>query len=403
MQYFSILLMSLAFCFLSAVAYGQATTPDQSIAGSIWETTFQNLDFEYELKGIGISPNQSKIALLLGVREKGKIAGPQNLRLQLLNATGEIQNELDLGAVAQLKDFQASFQHLAGIAISDEGVAFLVPPIEKGKSQLLGVNVSTGNLVINKLVKLGEHSLKIHKILLAKSGSILVAGGADEKGFVAELNKAGEVLWNGNLGGQVDSVLDAQETNNGFVVAGGRVGQQTSGQLRYFEELWVGLLNSKGELLKTHTFPGPSRSINIAATQWGSYGIVFDRVDNRPGSESAQVLVQELRSDLASAWEKAIVPSTPITAPFSLATIEPKAFIMVGVKERGTLSISRLQDNGKEDWSYSSKATEPLYPRFHGVQILSLGKDVLITSGLSIADGRQQRQIVRVFRFAGSP
>lgn len=387
-------------CFIAmlvpVIGYSNADDGNLGIPNTIWETTIRDPNLEYELKASGIARNGSLICLILGSRPKGGSTGPQDLELRIVDTAGKLTTSIELNSYLQPTDSQKSEVRIGGCSVSDAGIVFLASAQTKGQVLVVGVDIATRQSVVNSMLNFGYKDIYIHKLLLTKTGGLLLVGSANENGFIAEISRTGKILWKKTIDGQVDVLFSAIEVDNGFVVVGGKGGSNAY----MWKEIWAGIVGSKGELIRNVVFSGPSRAANIAQGSQGQYVIIFDRLDGAPQSEMAQVVVQGISRDLLPKWKRTLVTSTPITSPFHIEAIDAAGYVVAGVKEKGRLWVSRVKEEGTVVWEHSTKAAPPNYLRFHDADILRSDKDFVLLSRLSTVSDRMQQQIVKVTKFA---
>ncbi len=376
------------------MGYSQTLDGNPSIPGKIWETTIQDPNLDYELKGSAIAHDGAPICLVLGSRPKGKSIGHQDFKLQIIDSAGRLQTSIDLSSYIQPENSPESRMSIDGISVTPTGIVFLALTQINGQVRFVGLDIATSKSVVNSMLVLGYPDLSIYKMLLTNSGTLLLLGSANKKGFIAEVDQSGKVLWHKTLDEQINVLLDAIQVANGFAVVGGKSDKNA------LAEIWAAEISLKGDMVQNHTFPGRSRFASLVKSSGGHYVIIYDRLDDRPESEIVQVVIQGLNPVLQPTWERTLVSGVPITSPFRIASAESEGYIVAGVKEHGSLWVSRLQEDGASVWTYSTKAIPPDYPRFHSVDILRSDKDFVLVSGLSTVSGREQQQVVNVTKFS---
>ena len=378
---------------ISEIGYCQIFDGSPSIPGRVWETTIQDPNLEYELKGSATAYDGTSICLVLGSRPKGESIGPQDLKLQIIDSAGKLQTSIDLNSYVRPKNSPESRTSIGGASVTATGIVFLAF-IQNGQVRFVGLDIATSKAVVNNILAFGYPDLNIYKMLLLKSGTLLLLGSANEKGFITEVDQSGKILWHKTLNEQINVLLDAVPITSGFIVVGGKSDKNA------LAEIWAAEINLKGDVIQSHTFPGRSRFASLVKSSGGHYVIIYDRLDARPESEIVQVMIHGLDPVLQPIWERTLVSGVPITSPFRIVNVESGGYIVAGVKEHGNLWVSRLQEDGASAWTYSTKAIPPDYPRFHGVDIFKSDKDFVLVAGLSTVSGREQQQVVNITKFS---
>lgn len=395
MRYSNYLVLILLAMLVPNLSYGQALPHESNTSGQVWEATIQNPDFEYELKGSAISSDASHICLILGSRPKGRTSGHQDIKLQLVDVAGKLQTSIELNSYLESANTLESQVNLGAISINAAGIVYLTLTQAAGQIRYLEVDIKTGRILANKMIEFDYPISSVHKMFLTKSNTLLLVGSADKNGFIAELKKSGNILWQKKIDASANVILDAVEVKNGYAIVGGVVGKPPFFQ---FSEIWVGRVSTRGKLLQATTLPGPAAfTASIARSSGGQVVIAYNQSIGTPESETSQVVVHGFTGEFHPVWNKVISSPSKGYSQVSLTNMSDGGYIVASAN-RG-LVLSRLQEDGAVGWTHSVQTIAPDYPLFNSAYLLRAGQDFVLTSDLSVVKDRTQQQIVKVTKY----
>jgi hypothetical protein len=395
MRYLNYLALILLAVLIPNLGYGQTSANESNMPNKIWEATIQNPDFEFELKGSAISSDALHICLILGSRPKGRTSGHQDIKLQIVDVAGKLQASIGLNSYLQSANTPESQVNVGAMAINAAGIVYLALTQTAGQIRYLEVDVKTGRILVNKMIEFDFPISSAHKMLLTKSDTLLLVGSADKKGFIAELKKPGNILWQKKLDASANVILDSVEVKNGYAIVGGIVGKPPFFQ---FSEIWAGRVSTRGKLLQGITLPGPAAfTASIARSSGGQVVIAYNQLTGAPESEASQVAVHSFTGEFRPVWNKVLSSPSKGYSQVSLTNMLDGGYIVASVN-RGLL-LSRLQEDGAVGWSHTVQTIAPDYPLFNSAYLLRAGQDFVLTSDLSVVRDRTQQQIVKVTKY----
>src|SRR5262249_53114658 len=212
-------------------------------------TTLSSDRYEYELKAA--AAGEDSLWLAVGLRPKGSLGGPQQYQLWKLDSQGKQRAQLDLASVSVGKQADDKVKRLYDIAIAKNGDLAVLLESEGGKLALVVLSGSSGEVIVNKVVKAAHSNLFFSKLRVTSGGDLLAIGRTGDEGFLLKLRLNGEVTAETVIHeADLAVAFDALELNDSYIVAGGHL--KPSGE----SSLWIGRITAKGDVLSRTTFAG---------------------------------------------------------------------------------------------------------------------------------------------------
>lgn len=326
----------------------------------------------------------SAISLLYAETESGN--GDQ-LHLLTFNDAGRPLKSVNLAPALRSAGPLEMHTH-AGLTVGDNGTAYVAVAAQAGRVCLASVAPSSTAASLVKVLKIGEGSVQVMAMHLSRQGTLMLAGSADDKGFVASVSPQGKLNWTTHYD-KVVTVLDIAESGNGFVLAGGTPGKM------FPQSVWIARIGASGEELESQLRPGPTRYAYLAG-DGQRIGLSFERLG--PDLESGQALLAVFASDTALRETAShVLFEGRLDAPFALSA-SAGHFTAAGVAENGVLRIAEVGAGEKIIPLFIGQVKAPEYVRFLSVEIMRSPSAIYFSGLRSKMDGRSQ-QLELVFAY----
>jgi len=363
---------------------GQAAPPPapaaaSSLPNTVWERTYRSGTSEYELRFT--APAGDALWIVVGVRPKGQLGGDQQQQLWHLDAKGERTSTTDLEQ-----------KTVYGVAALPNGSAAVVADGDRGGITYVVADAS-GQLVSKRAV--ATHRSDVHVTSVrAANGNVIATGRFRLPGWILKLRPSGDVI-DDLVIADVSIVEDAFETPDGYVAVGSSVKGAAAA-------VWVGRLNTKGEVGATATFTGVKPRLGVDGRRAG-YVLVYETNAQQGRNIVVQRLSDALASESSTTW-----PETMRGMTFGPYGIEPigDADVLIAAESPATLPwLRRVNRSGQPVWSYEYRDPAAAATRMWNASLARWNRDYLaaftVTVVEPIGDTYEQRQIVKLIRFGG--
>ena len=271
------------------------------------------------------------------------------------------------------------------LAVDGNGVAYVALGASAGEVAFSARDLRRDTAGLSKPLKVGSGSALVTAMLVSKTGSLMLAGAVDGKGFVAEVSEQGALAWTkfyDQVVVVVVVVLDLAETDSGLVALGGMPGKQ------FFDGLRLARIGPAGAVLETQSRQGTSRFARLGGGPQRP-GQVYEKLG--ADMETATVLTESFGS-AASLRETRVATlyQERLTAPFGVVQADER-LVAAGVVARGRLQMLEVWPEARTAPLFVSAAKAPDFARFHSVDIVGTSGAVYLAALRSRADGRRQQ------------
>ena len=380
-----------AFGLLCAVQLDARAAEDlYTLPGAVWSTWIRDAAVETESKGVVATPDGSRLCVVVGTRPKGKLAGPQRLRLDILDASGRAEGSiaLDDALTAGLTDDIRP--RIDALAATPDGLVHLASARLRGVVRLLTVDPAKRAIVATRDIALGDSNLDIRALHPTRDSGLLVVGGQAAHPVIVELSKDGAIVARTVLR-ETWNAVDAVETSAAPLAMIG-----SNGLANVQLQTWDG--DTRTPKVRASGPQLPGRFPGFARGTADAFALTWLAED--AGKFQAQVRTFSI-DGLRPGWQAAIGPRTPLATRFHVVPTAAGGFLVAGVSER-KLHVVQFRANGAKSREFASEQTPPENPMFKGAELVKLGRDAVLVANIFVltAGGREQQQIVKITRLA---
>jgi hypothetical protein len=342
---------------------------------------------DYELRSVGISPDEATIHLIHASYPKGSPSATRPLTWTVVDASGAVVSQGD--PLARLPPLTASSVRLGPdtgtlLAVTADGTANLLLQTTAGDLRLLRLRRGSEAAVVLP-VDLGSRGVDVRRMLLLPGDRLLLLGAIGEQPLAAVIAADGKVLARHQLRQVAMGLVGAAAEPDGSLVIVGEKGTFPN------STTWVGRVSPSGALSATKEFPG--RPADVAR---GSDGTTLVLIET---SESRDVIAKGLDPALAERWTRTLVSGLPVPIPFHVAAVRSGGFVVSGARNRA-LWVSRLKVDGSEMWSDTvDPGASPEMEMARRVDLVASGDAFAVAYSAFVVAAREQREVIRAFRF----
>lgn len=361
-----------------------------SLPGTVWSASIRDAAVETESKGAAAVPDGSRLCVVIGTRAKGKLAGPQRLRLDILDATGRAEGSVDLDEALAGGESDDIRPRVDALVATADGTAWLASARLRGVVRLVAVDLAKRAVRFSRDIALGDSNLEIRALQRSRGDGLLLVGGQAAHPFVAELSKEGTVVSHTRL-------RESWSAVDGIDIAAAKLALVGSNGLASVQlQTYDGDVRAPKAAAAGPALPG--RFPVLARGARGDFAVAW--LHEEAGRFQAQVRTYAA-DGLRPGWQAAIGPRTPLATRFDVLPTASGGYLVAGVSER-TLFVVPFRGNGSKAWDFSATQAPPDYPMFKGATLVKLGRDAVLVTNLFVltAGGREQQQIVKVTRLA---
>jgi hypothetical protein len=370
-----------------AAAAGAWASPAVEIPGLAWRTSLQSTDREYELRAAAVSADGSSLWVGVASRPRGTLGGPEKLILTSIAGAGKPTGlMIDASADASLGDL-AERRGLLGMSAGRDRAIVLGLDRRGAGIGVATLDAASGRIAAARTLGFDSGKPEIARLVPMPDGRILTVGTLGTRPFAAVLSADGTVAWQRVLDQENVNLDDGAPTADGGVIVTGRQGADPSAT-----RVWVAKLSAKGDVEREAAFDGWLGSIAQASS--GGYLLaITDR------ARAASVTLTGLGPALDIRWTRPMPAGQPATPAFRVRPVRGGGYIVAGIKDRG-LWISRIGDDGAPVWTDAQPPKPPQVEAALNVELLARDDAFFVLYTVLAIDGKEQRQLVRVIRFA---
>jgi hypothetical protein len=372
---------------VAASAAGAWAAPAEEIPRLAWRTSLQSADREYELRAAAISADGSSLWVGVASRPRGTIGGPEKLILTSIAGAGKPTGlVIDASADASLADLTER-RGLLGMSAGRDRAIVLGLDRRSAGIGVATLDAVSGRIAAARPLAFDSGKPELARLVPMPDGRILTVGTLGTRPFVAALSADGTVAWQRVLDQENVNLDDGAPTTDGGVMVIGRQGADPSAT-----RVWVAKLSAKGEVEREAAFDGWLGSI-AQGTGGGYLLAITDR------ARAASVTLTGLGPALETRWTRPMPAGQPATPAFRVRPIRGGGYIVAGIKDRG-LWVARIGDDGTPVWTDAQSPAPPQVETALNVELLSRDEAFFVVYTVFAIDGKEQRQLVRVIRFA---
>jgi hypothetical protein len=380
-----------ALCLLAALLVhaslllGGTPHGQQSLSVSS-DTTFRSDSQEYEYKSSVLQAQD--LWIVVGIRERGQLSGPQQYHLWRVNIQGKKLRDIDLTTVAPLNRSQASESRAYGLVALNNGKLGLFVGVSGG-TVFFSIDADTREAVSSRQVKGLPSGSFVAKVLQDADGGIFLIGGSDSRGLLAKLNDSGELqasafIVDPDLTVLIDGISLPDHT---FILLGEHL--DDSGKTT----TWLAKVTEKGEVLAKTKFAGQGGALSCSSAS--HCGIVYAL----PGAKDWRVLVRAMDNNLATVWETEVQSGLRITPQWRLVARNNGTLLVAGGNAKQRLWVGTLSKDGTIVSSKIFEEPSVQWQRLWNFDLLPAQQEFVIPlTELIVGKELDQRQVFKVLR-----
>src|ERR1051325_1488336 len=154
------------------------------------ETMFRSDDYEYEYSSSTL--RQQNIWVVVGLRARGQLGGPQQFQIWKLDPAGKKLAQIDFNAITPTGNSQEKYFRVYDLATLKNGNIGLLAGNENGKIGFLVFNGDSAQLVTNRILELPYANTFISKVFTADDGDLIAIGRSGIQPMILKLRPSGE-------------------------------------------------------------------------------------------------------------------------------------------------------------------------------------------------------------------
>lgn len=350
--------IAVSWLFMVSLTAAQASE-FRFVAGRIERDTTIDTD----VLAVERSPNGDRLGILLS----RVVPGTATRRLTLLSSVGQsmlrplaassLQFDLPNGSLDP-------YWH-SGLAIDANDRAHVLVSTGSGTmllatAELRNPNASSWRV---KTLRFGDDDIGISRLLVSRSGDLVLAGSVDGKGIIAALSPDGVRRWTRVLEGGIANVRDLVEADDGWIWVGIIPSRFATGHLR------VGRLNNDGVMSDSPRQPAETESRFARLARSGDkFGLVYEHLNH---DDMRSDVFLEVFDTLASVESRRhlIIEGDRLLSDLNISGSRD-GFVVASVRAAsGVLRIDQVGSDLTIRSILRSKNEAPLYQAFTDVDI----------------------------------
>ena len=356
-----------------------------AVPGSSPRITLSDLERDYELRALGISPEGAVIHLMTASSPKGSPSAVMPLLWTVADASGKVVSQQDplarlpspLSPAIVYRGPDAG----TGFVVTSDGIANLLLQTTTGDCLLRLRRAPEAPVVVP--IDLGRGAV-VRRMLAAGGDRLLLIGAVGEQPLVAVIGLDGTVLTRHQIREAGVGIVGAVVEPDSSIVVVGAKGMFPNATT------WVGRLSPGGAAVAATEFPG-----NPADVARGSDGTTLILI----GSGMSEMTAKAIGPTLAERWTRTLVSGLSVPTPFHVAAVSSGGFVVTGTKERA-LWVSRLTVDGSEMWTDTvDPSASPEMEMTNHVELTASRDACAVAYSAFVVVGREQRRMVRTFQF----
>lgn len=351
--------------------------------------SFEVAGFELELRGVSVSPDGSRVDLVLGQTPVRGRPGVASLQWASVGRTGPIPPLLRLEPSVPAQSGAAGGGFDAGsLVTSVPGGIVLLDRTPEGTQRLLRYHEGNGTPGIRELKSL-KGAPEVRLVQRRHNGNLLLGGNLGLRAWWAEVTPEGEVVSQAALADPPLVLVDLVPLAGDDLVLLSQLGKGSDTGVGLVTTSAAGGLGAKNSW---RGWPGDAvqaRDGRLAVT-W-----------NRAAATGYTAMLTVVGDGLAPGSPQVLVPGE-FVSPMVRIVAAGDGFLVAGAKQRG-LWISRRGADGRELWTEQREPEKrPDLEMVSRVELLTAGKEFVIAYSAFVVRDRTQHRVVRVMRFTAA-
>lgn len=351
------------------------------------QAMFRSDRYEYEYKSGAV--RLQDVWLVVGVRARGELGGPQQYQLWKVDAQGKKLREIDLGTTAPLNRSQTGEVRVHDLTgLKSGNLALLIEGNQE--AALLLLEGETGQVMATRKVTAIPSGSFINKVLPALDGGMIALGRSGSRGFLLKLRSSGEPDAQAVLDDKDLMVLtDGLELPDHTLMLVGEHIDDT-GKV----SVWVGRVTAKGDILSKATFAGQGAAISCHGGSPGCAVIYSTR-----GADGWNISVRSFAENLTLAWQADLLSGIRLVPGLrAIVQADGGLFVAAG-NANNRLWTAWLSKGGKIVSSSTFEEPAVQWQRLWNFDVLATPQEfVLPFTELLVGEDKEQRQVLKILR-----
>ncbi len=352
------------------------------------ETTFRSDDYEYEYSSSTL--RQQDIWVVVGLRARGQLGGPQRFQIWKLDLAGKKLAQIDFNAITPTGNSQEKYLRIYDLATLKNGNIGLLAGTENGKIGFMVFNGESAQLVTNRILELPYANTFISKVFTADDGDLIAIGRSGIQPMILKLRPSGEqanltLLADDDLNVLIDGLELADHT---FAFLGEHL--DDTGKIN----IWLGKVTLKGQVLNKASFAGREGTIIYDNTA-RNYIITYVSA----GTSGWNVSLRTFTDSLAPVGQFALQSGLKQSARMCAVPVGDGSIFVVGATAKNQLWTAQVDTSGKIVSSSIFEEPNARWQRLWNYDLLSTPAELIIPfTELLVGNEMEQRQVVKILR-----
>ena len=370
------------------VTAGMAPNVSSDNLQRLSETTFRSDEYEYEYGSSTL--RQQNIWVVVGLRVRGQLGGPQQFQIWKLDPAGKKLAQIDFNAITPTGNSQEKYLRIYDLATLKNGNIGLLAGTESGKIGFLVFNGDSAQLVTNRILELPDANTFVSKVFTADDGDLIAIGRSGIQPMILKLRPSGEQANLTFLAGDDLNVLtDGLElADHTFAFLGEHL--DDTGKIN----IWLGRVTLKGEVLNKASFAGRDGTIIYDNTA-RNYTVTYVSA----GTKGWNVSLRTFTDDLTSAGQFELQSGLKQSMRVCAVPVGDGSIFVVGASAKNQLWTAQVDKAGKIISSSTFEEPNARWQRLWNYDLLSTSTELVIPfTELLVGNEMEQRQVMKIVR-----
>lgn len=348
-----------------------------------WDATVESLDLEYEYLSAAISRSKPGVWVVLGVRPRGMLSGPQRWEFDRFDNDGKRTDVIAWDDIR--KSLPVALSKFYGIATDRSDRLYVFGQASAGLA-MVRYDPSGRTPVVFRSIAGLYSSMFVAKVLMVPDDQFLLLGHVDSRAVALQVDSTAQIVSEAKLSGEVNTLLTGVfERGVGFV-AGARIDGLKAARL------WLGRMPADGVI--SHSIGVPGSRVSVAP-----HGGGVALLHNASSTGLSGLRLAAYSGDLSLLWERTL--ATSVSEPIQLALAAARDGQLLAVwEEKRSVTLVALRRDGAVTTTGRYEDLNWAWQRLWNLDVVSFGEDTIMPMTLLIVDEKkEQRQVVRLFLF----
>ena len=382
-------MIRLSLLAIVLVTAGMATPIVRSDAlQQLSETTFRSDEYEYEYSSSTLG--QQNIWVVVGLRARGQLGGPQQFQIWKLDPTGKKLAQIDFNAITPTGKSEDKYLRIYDLATLKNGNIGVLAGTVTGKIGFLVVNSDSAQLVTNRILELPYANTFISKVFTADDGDLIAIGRSGPQPVILKLRPSGEQA---NLAFLAEDELNVftdglELADHTFALLGEHL--DDAGKIN----IWLGRVTLKGEVLNKTGFVGRDGTIIYDSTA-RNYMVTYLSA----GTAAWNVSLRTFTDDLTPVGQFSLQSGLKQSMRLGAVPVGDGRIFVVGATAKNQLWTAQVDRTGKIISSAIFEEPNARWQRLWNYDLLSTPAELVIPfTELLVGNEMEQRQVMKIIR-----